>query len=63
MKTLLASVPFGLGFALASFGAYETDPVKWIPGVALMLVGLGLLWLWADDIENTNNNEREEENV
>jgi hypothetical protein len=53
MKTLAASVPFGLGFALASVGVYDANPWQWMPGVILMLAGTILLWLWADNIEGT----------
>jgi hypothetical protein len=44
MRTVFSSVPGGVGFGLASIGAWSHDWPLLTVGVALMVIGAALLW-------------------
>jgi hypothetical protein len=44
MRTVFSSVPGGVGFGLASIGAYAHDWPLLTFGVVLMVIGAVLLW-------------------
>lgn len=44
MRLVVSSVPGGMGFGLASIGAYSHDWPLLTVGVVLMVIGAVLLW-------------------